>query len=122
MARGICKTRVDGNLNSRWTSGKSMAPGMWVQVELPESTKVAGLILDAAGSRNDYPRGYQIEVSEDGKAWGEPVAKGKGTQARTEIEINPQPVRFIKITQTGQHRLFWSIHDLEILREAKGTP
>ena len=95
---------------------------MWFQVELPEPTRIAGLILDAAGSRNDYPRGYQVEICGDGKSWGKPVAKGKGTTARTEIKIQPQPARFVRITQTGKHRLFWSIHDLEILREAKAKP
>lgn len=108
------KRMTDGDLGSRYTTGKSMAPGMWVQVELPRTTRVAGLILDAASSRSDYPRGYLVELSEDGRNWRQ-AAKGTGKTARTEIEFDPQPARHLRITQTGKHRLFWSIHELDIL-------
>lgn len=113
------KYAVDSNTGTRYTTGKSMAPGMWLQVELPSEKTIAGVILDAATSRNDYPRGYTIEVSIDGKNWGKPIAKGKGETAKTVIEFEPQAARFIKITQTGSHRLYWSIHELDLLEAAK---
>ncbi|MDF1861446.1 MAG: discoidin domain-containing protein [Verrucomicrobiales bacterium] len=110
------KYAIDGALHTRYTTGKSMASGMWVQIELPEPANVAGLILDAAKSRNDYPRGYRIELSNDGQKWGRAVAKGKGETAKTQIEFPAQEAKFIKITQTGENRLYWSIHDLEVLK------
>ncbi len=112
---GDLKYAIDGKLSSRYTTGKGMASGMWVQIELPETTEVAGLILDAASSKNDYPRGYRIEVSIDGTNWGKPVAQGNGDTAKTLIELESQAAKFIKITQTGSNRLYWSIHELDIL-------
>ena len=109
---------IDDDIHSRYTTGKSMAQGMWLSVELPETTEVAGLILDAGSSRGDYPRGYKIEVSKDGQAWKQ-VSKGKGKEAYTEIYFDPMPARFVKITQTGKHSLYWSIHELDILKEPK---
>ncbi|MCB1066128.1 MAG: discoidin domain-containing protein, partial [Verrucomicrobiae bacterium] len=112
------KFAVDGDSSTRYTTGKSMAPGMWVQIELPEKTKLAGVILDAATSRNDFPRGFEVTLSEDGKKWNKPVAKGKGETARTEIDFDAQTAKFVRITQTGSHKLFWSIHELDVLGAA----
>ena len=110
------KLLVDGNVGTRYTVGTRMQPGMWVQVELPEVRQVAGLILDAASSGGDYPRGYKIEVSVDGSQWKE-VASGEGSQAKTEIEFEALPVKYLKITQTGKHSLYWSIHELDVLEK-----
>ncbi len=106
---------VDGKLSTRWTTGKSMTNGMWLQVELPEPALVSGLKLNAGSSKNDYPRGYSIEVSEDGSNWVGKVKDTKGEHTITDIEFDESPARFIKITQTGEHSLYWSIHDLDIL-------
>ena len=110
---------IDGSAASRFTTGKSMAPGMWYQVELPETTELAGLIVDAGSSKNDYPRGYKIQFSDDGNTWAEPVAEGKASEARLALDFAPQSARFVRITQTGKHRLFWSIHQLDLLGPAK---
>jgi hypothetical protein len=88
---------------------------MWFQVELPEATTINGLRLDAAGSNRDYPRGYKVELSDDGLTWGPPVASGRGTHAMTEILFAPARAKFIRITQTGTvDGLYWSIHELSI--------
>ncbi len=106
---------IDGQLETRYTTGTHRIPGMWVQIELPSITPVTGLILDAAGSRGDYPKGYEVSLSLDGKTWGEPVAAGKGDNAKTIIEFKEQSARFIKITQTAKSSGYWSIHDLGIV-------
>ena len=51
-----------------------------------------------------YPRGYQVQVSMDGTTWGKPVAKGKGTGARTDVTFAPVRAKFVRITQTGSCR------------------
>jgi putative membrane-bound dehydrogenase-like protein len=107
---------IDGNLSTRYTTGQSMTPGMWVQIELPEPAEVTGLILDAAGSVGDYPRGCEIQVSTDGETWSETIRKAEVKSPGVEIEIPRQETKFIRITQTGKHHLYWSIHDLQVLR------
>ena len=91
-----------------------MKAGMWVQIELPKLSKVSTVTLDARGSKGDYPRKYEVHVSKDSKKWGHTLAKGKGDNPLTAIDFDPTDAKFIRITQTGKHRLFWSIHELTI--------
>ena len=109
------KKAVDGDIKSRYTTGQGMKPGMWLQIEMDRVTEVAGLVLDAASSRNDYPRGCEIQLSEDGKTWSAPIKKREERAAKITIEIPPRLAKFIRITQTGKHGLYWSIHELEVL-------
>ncbi|MDB6072662.1 MAG: hypothetical protein JWO89_302, partial [Verrucomicrobiaceae bacterium] len=109
---------VDGDMHSRWTSGTSQAPGMWLQIELPEATDISGLVLDSGNSHNDYPRGYNVELSMDGKDWGaKPSLEGKGEVGMIEFMLaTPAKTKFIRITQTGQVKgLYWSVHELDVL-------
>ncbi len=113
--RGKVGSAVDGNLGTRYDTGTPMRPGMWFQVELPAAQAVSGLRLNAAGSPGDYPRGYEVTVSMDGKNWSAAVAKGKGTQPMVEIFFDTVKAKHIRITQTGSTAgLYWSIHDLQI--------
>ena len=112
----------DGKADTRWDTKAFQTNGQWFQIELPAETTVAALRLDAAKSRNDYPRGYKVEVSADGRTWGKPVAEGKGVGPLTQIEFAPTPARYIRITQTGSVKgNFWSIAELEVFQPGK-TP
>src|SRR5207237_409438 len=109
----------DGNPNTRFDTRTSQTPGMWFLIELQQQTTLTGLELDAAKSPRDYPRGYKVELSSDGKAWDQPVAVGKGENPVTDIFFPPTPARFVRITETGAvNGLFWSIHELELFEAA----
>ena len=111
---------IDGNDATRWSSNKAQAPGMWLQIELPAETEIAGVVLDSAKSGNDYPRGYKVELSKDGSAWDKPILQGQGSNSVTEL-LFPKPTmtKFIRIIQTGEAKgTFWSIHDLQVLKPA----
>ncbi|MEO0413741.1 MAG: discoidin domain-containing protein [Verrucomicrobiota bacterium] len=112
---GDCSHAIDGNLSTRYTTNTSMRPGMWFQVELPQTEKIAGVILDAAGSRRDYPRGCKIECSIDGQEWTS-IENPEEQKPKVTVEFPEREAKFIKITQTGEHSLFWSIHDLQVLK------
>jgi mono/diheme cytochrome c family protein len=110
---------IDEKADTRYDTAAQQAPGMWFQVELPETSRLRGIKLDAGNSPNDYPRGYRVEVSMDGKQWNSPVAEGKGNGPLTEIDLPPTEAKFLRITQTGKAPgLFWSIHEMQILGEA----
>jgi len=111
------KLAVDGDAKTRYSTGKPMKPQMWVQVELPAVTKINGLVLDTRNSRNDYAQMHDIRFSTDGENWSKPLV-GQGRTFDV-IKFKPQQARFIKITQLGTHRLFWSIHELDILAATK---
>jgi type 1 glutamine amidotransferase/HEAT repeat protein len=113
------KNAYDGNLGTRWATGRPMQPGDWYVIDLGVEARIKGVTLNAAGSKRDYPRGYEVYVSFDGGNWRGPIVTGKGTQPLTVIRF-PQPVltRYLKIVQTGRAPgLFWSIHDLKVDRE-----
>ena len=106
---------IDGDLGTRYDTSTDQVPGMWYQIELPQPDIITGLRMEAASSREDYPRSYQVQLSADGKTWGNPVATGTGTQPTTEIWFPPAAAKFIRLTQTGSVRgLFWSIHELSV--------
>jgi mono/diheme cytochrome c family protein len=108
-----------------WTSGARQSPGTWWQVELPAVTTVSeiefesnpaevieGTITPGMPSRSvfgraggpapaiGYPRGYQVQVSNDGNTW-RTVAQGAGTGANTHIAFAPVQTKFVRLTQTA---------------------
>ncbi len=114
---------VDGNISSRWDTKTPQVPGMWLSVELPDAVNVSGIRLDAASSARDYPRGYKVQTSDDGKNWSTVLAEGKGDNPVTEIAFKPTKTRHLRITQTGSVKgLFWSIHEMEIFQAARQKP
>jgi mono/diheme cytochrome c family protein/glucose/arabinose dehydrogenase len=110
-----------------WTSGAPQAPGMWLQVELPQAVRltevqfetspvvpVEGEITPGAPPRTGggrgagdgpapqlgYPRGYRVEVSMDGTKWAS-VADGAGSGIVTTAAFAPTQAKFVRITQTA---------------------
>ena len=116
---GAANRAMDGEISSRWDTGRPMKPGDWFVLDLGVESTVKGLTLDTRNSSNDYPRGYDVYVSFDGGSWGKPVITGKGTNPITEIKFDkPVRTRFIKILQTGSSDSWhWSIHELKLSLE-----
>ena len=113
-----CVNAIDGKGETRYTTGVSQVPGMWFQVELPEEAALVGLQLESTKSPNDYPRGYKVELSNDGGAWKQ-VATGKGAGATTDIVFPAAKAKFVRITQTGSVAgNYWSIHELQFFTAA----
>ncbi len=112
---------IDGDIATRWDTHTPQVPGMWLQIELPTATDITGLVLDNGNSRNDYPRGYKIELSLNGTEWDKPVLQGNGERGNSEFLLpKAAKTKFIRITQTGEVKgLFWSIHELDVLGAMK---
>ena len=111
---------IDGRIQTRYDTGATQVPGMWFQVELPEPASICGLQLDAGNDLHDYPRGFRVELSDNGHDWGAAVAEGKGKGRFTEITFAPATTRFIRVAQTrSAANYFWSIHEMQILASPK---
>lgn len=115
---------IDGKPETRWTSGRPMDDTMWFMVDLGRSYSVRRIVLESKLSPGDWPRGFAIETSEDGKTW-QVVAKtthGDECQAGgvTTVSFAPTPARYVRIRQTGKAGcsggLYWSIHELHVYR------
>ncbi|MFT5095672.1 MAG: hypothetical protein ACI93T_004524, partial [Porticoccaceae bacterium] len=104
-----------GNPNSRYTTGTYMKPGMWFAFDMQHTHQVRSILLDSTKSAGDYPRGYAVSTSENGADWSEPILTGEGTTAVTELALPAGTnTRHIRIEQTGEFSLFWSIHELQV--------
>jgi hypothetical protein len=97
---------IDGNINSRWSTGAYQVPGQWFAVDMGSTNILNAIVLDCGGSTGDYPRGYQVYLSKDGSNWGAPVAAGSGA-AVTTISFPAQAARYIRVTQTGSASANW---------------
>jgi mono/diheme cytochrome c family protein len=93
-----------------WTTGVPQQAGMWFQIELSEPlvlTEIQFASSAVGGGRAGapavwtFPRGYQVQVSADGKTWSEPVAEGQGAPGTTVITFAPITAKLVRITQTA---------------------
>lgn len=106
---------IDGNPKSRYTTGTYMKPGMWFAFDMQVEHDVQSILLDSTGSARDFPRGFAVSTSDNGTDWSEPILTGEGTTAVTELALpTGTKTRHIKIEQTGEFSLFWSIHELSV--------
>ena len=109
------KNAMDGNAATRWDTNGPMRGGEWFRIDMGKTLVISGLVLDCQGSAGDYPRGYEVYVSNNSRSQGTRVARGTGTNWKTEIKFKPIAGRYIKIVQTGRaDGMFWSIHKLTI--------
>lgn len=106
---------LDGNVDTRWTSGAAQTAGQSFTVNLGKNTEVSKILLDAGPtSAGDYPRGYEVYGSQDGVNWTK-YADGYGTGRITYAEFWwASWMQYIKIVQTGSSGNWWSIADVSI--------
>jgi hypothetical protein len=110
----VAQQALDGQIGTRWTSGKQQAAGQWFQVDLGSVQAVKQIDLDAHSS--DYPRAYQVQVSQDGQTWSDPVATGTGHEPYVSIPFGSQTARYIRVTQTGSATAWWSIAEIKVFK------
>jgi len=113
---GSADAAIDGNRNSRWTTGQDQRENQWFEIDLGETATFSSIELDSEGSSNDFPRLYSISVSENGGDW-ETVANGAGSDATTSVNFGTQTARYVRIEQSGtSDRWWWSIHEANLFR------
>lgn len=91
---------VDGNSDTEWETGRPMAPGDFVAVDMGKVQEINRLEIDGYGPGGRYARGYELYVSDDGKRWGSTIKSGRGS-AVTIIAFQNVTTRHLKIVQTG---------------------
>lgn len=113
----------------RWTSLQAQQPGMTLSLDLGRARQVEWLVLDYPHSRQDFPRGLALEVSQDGRAWQPAALEAAGPLAfsghlplvaplgRAEYCLTP-PVtaRHLRLRLTHGHPVnYWSLERLSVL-------
>jgi hypothetical protein len=113
---------LDGNSSTRWTTGTAQVPGQWFAVDMKAAQTFSQITLDAASSTGDYPRGYQVFVSNDGTNFGSAIATGSGTSQLVSITVPTQAARYVKVVQTGSAGNWWSIAEFNVYASTQSTP
>ncbi len=104
---------IDGDRRTRWDTGKHQASGEYFQIDLGKEYSVEAVELNNTLSAYDYPRGYELYVSDDASNWKK-VVSGKGKLEMTRIEFPSVQTRYIRVMQTGAGGNYWSIHELQV--------
>jgi HEAT repeat protein len=113
--RGLQRA-IDGNMGTRWETGTSQVPGMWLQIDFGAAIQLQKVIFDSTGSNSDFPAAYHVQISPDGSSW-ETIAKANGQRPKLEIDTKGKSTRWLKIEQTGKKDgLFWSIHEISAFK------
>lgn len=126
VGEGDAKHLVDGDPNTIWHSMYSVTVAKyphWVDLDAGEEKAFKGFIyMPRKDSNNGNIKEYSIQVSSDGKNWGEPVCKGQFANNRDEKKVlfdKPVKGRYIRFTalssQNGQD--FATGAELTILSE-----
>jgi uncharacterized protein (DUF608 family) len=118
MAAIVGTNALDGDPNTRWTTGRSLQAGDSFTLDMAKPTTVGTLVFDSAASPGDYPQGYTVEASTNGKTWNQ-VASATADQVIASvkggvltIKFTPIVTRYLRVTSTGSHSLWWSVHEL----------
>ena len=107
----------DGSMETRWTTVANMEPGFFVELRFDRPRKVAGLVLNSKPTPKDFPRGFVVEVSRDGKNWEEAAAGGPKATKGGVTTINfdrPREVRNVLVTVNKAAPYWWSIYEVEV--------
>lgn len=107
---------VDGNVNTRWTTGTPQVNGQWFQVDLGTSRNVNKVLLDSGPtSASDYPVSWQLWTSTDGTNYTEQADGNGNGRTTTMLPWTGVSARYVKIVQTGTSSTqWWSIAGISI--------
>ena len=64
---------------------------------------------------NEFARGFEVAVSNDGVQW-RTVATGTSTAQLTTVALHPTSARYLRITSTGTAGNWWTLADLRLYR------
>jgi predicted outer membrane repeat protein len=105
---------LDDQAGTRFSSCQSQASGHSFQVDMLTARTFSKITLDAGTSVGDYPRSYDVYVTNNPAAWGSPVASGTGSGQLVSITFPDQTARYLKVVLTGGAAKWWSIHELDV--------
>ncbi len=105
----------DGNVMTRWSTGVSQMND-WLQVDFGADVALDSITLVLGNSPGDYPRAYQVRLSELTHNNAAPVlASGSGQQATNTVITLAKPAlgRYLLISQVGSiNGTWWSVAEL----------
>jgi len=111
---------IDANESTEWYSINKMKNGMWFRVDLGSVQDFDKIELKNSPDSKNYPKSYEVYVSNNGVDWVNKIANGTGSPV-TIINFTPRKARYIRIVQTGKDKdNEWRIGELYIYNTKAG--
>lgn len=109
---------IDGNADTRWTSGKDQSGDEWFQLDFGKSVTIDTVTLRLGKSTGDYPRSYQMRLTDTSNNLSAAAqVSGSGMDSvDTVMKLQaPTTGRYLLITQGGTTTgIWWSIAEFAI--------
>ncbi len=119
----IAGQAIDNDYESQWGTGRPMAVGDWIAVDMGQATRINRIELDQHWTGGEYPRGYELYFSDDGSSWGTPVTAGRGASV-TIMAFDARSTRYLKVVQTAtlsteyqNTKIPWMMRELSVFLE-----
>jgi hypothetical protein len=108
---------IDGNPQTRWTTGLYQAPGMWFKIDMQQPRLFFTVVLDAQNEPPDAPVLFDVYLSNDGN-FSMPTKVGQQGAPLTTIDFGgAQLVRYVYIVLRGSKSgNWWSIDEVNAFR------
>jgi hypothetical protein len=111
---------INGDVWTCWSTGVPQSPGQWFMVDLGKPETFDTIVLENYWAPYDYPKGYELFLSDNGNTWGSAVVVNKGRQGMTKIDVGTRTSQFIKLQLTEESTYWWSIFDFRLYKTNKG--
>ena len=111
---------LDNNIETRWSSLRPQAPGMWIELSFAEKKKIKGLVLVHGNSRNDFPRKLRIYTKDQETDRAKLVNPSQYRIDKIDSvlkvtfadEICPKQLRLVQTEISDEY--WWSIHEIKV--------
>lgn len=106
----------DNREETLWTTGTPQTSDMWFLLDMGRQEQVTGFILNN-GPREEYPRGFLLQISTDGKKW-ETMYQVPSNWNKIHLDFDKVfEGRYISIRQINQTPWYpWTISELFVKR------
>jgi glucosylceramidase len=108
----VAANAADGDASTRYSTGAAQTPDQYLQLDFGKQIPAREVVVDTGVSLGDYPRGYSVQVSTDGRNWATVVADGHGAGQFTTVDLPGRPIRFVRMTLTAAATSWWSVADV----------
>jgi hypothetical protein len=106
---------IQGNTTTRWSTNEPQAPGQWFEVDMGTAQNFSAVSLDSGPtSDNDFPRTFELEVSNDGTTWTQIMA-GVGASELVTVSFPQETARYVRVLLTDSQPVYWwSIAEFDV--------
>lgn len=102
---------TDGNANTFWMAGVSMAVGQWVTVDYGASASRSSVSFDiATGYTNSYPRTFDVQVSTNGTTWNTVKTGAVGAYPTCTATFTATTCRYVRVVVKTGNPNWLAIH------------